>query len=233
MNIRKWTGTALVFCLVAGLARAAELVPGKFYTDGRPSRKTIALSFDDGPGPNTRKVLDLLDRYKIKATFFMNGDQVRIRPQVAREVMSRGQEIGDHTWSHLNFYAYQKKNGVEMTKEKVRDEIKKSRDIIAKTTGKAPAICRMPNGYNRPWLGAIAKEYGYSLVNWTFGEDWTKIPVDQMTKDYVRHVRPGTILLFHDGGAHREKTLQVLPAVIEEARKRGLDFVTVSEILSE
>jgi peptidoglycan/xylan/chitin deacetylase (PgdA/CDA1 family) len=121
----------------------------------------------------------------------------------------------------------------EKAKEKVRDEMKKSRDILVKTLGKAPAVCRMPNGYNRPWLGAIAKEFDYALVNWTFGEDWLNLSGEKMAQDYVKHVRPGSILLFHDGGVKREKTLQAVSAVIAEARRQGLEIVTVGGMLAE
>jgi peptidoglycan/xylan/chitin deacetylase (PgdA/CDA1 family) len=228
-----WKG-ALVAAVLSSAFSAQAAQSGRFYTDGSKNRKAIALSFDDGPGHEyTVKVLDLLDQNQVKATFFMNGDQVQIRPEIAREVAKRGHEIGDHTWSHLNFYAYEKKNGAEKAKEKVRDEMKKSRDILVKTLGKAPAVCRMPNGYNRPWLGAIAKEFDYALVNWTFGEDWLNLSGEKMAQDYVKHVRPGSILLFHDGGVKREKTLQAVSAVIAEARRQGLEIVTVGGMLAE
>ena len=89
----------------------------------------------------------------------------------------------------------------------------------------------MPHGYQRPWLKSIAKEFGYALVNWTFGEDWTAVPEDKMAKDYLARVRPGAILLFHDGGKNRSKTLKILPQVIQEARSKGLSLLTVSQIL--
>ncbi len=227
--MRKAWLTVLV-CLAA-LRLDAAAQPGTFHADGDKSKKAIALSFDDGPGLFTMKILEILDQYKVKATFFMNGDQVEIRPQIAKEVQKRGHEIADHTYSHLNFYAYEKKNGPEKTKDKARDEIAKSKKMIEKHLGLAPTICRMPNGYHRPWLKDIAREFGYGLVNWTFGEDWLNVPGAKMTEDYVKQVRAGSILLFHDGGKDRSKTVQALPAVIQEAQKKGLAFLTVSEIL--
>ena len=209
----------------------AALEPGSFYTDGPRDRKAIALTFDDGPGEYTKQVLDILDRYRIKATFFMNGDQVELRPETAREVLKRGHEIGDHTYSHINFYSYLKKNGLEKTRGKIGDEIGKSKGIIEKTTGVSPRICRMPNGFNKPWMKDIAKTFGYSLVNWTFGEDWQKVSGEKMIEDYRSHVRPGAILLLHDGGKNRTKTVQALPGIIEEAQARNIFILTVGELL--
>ena len=208
-----------------------SLEPGSFHADGKPGKKAIALTFDDGPGPFSTQVLDLLDKQGVQATFFMNGDQVQIRPEIAKEVQKRGHEVGEHTWSHINFYAYEKAHGREATQAKIREEMKKSKEILQKTLGLSPKICRMPHGYHRSWLKEIAKEFGYALVNWTFGEDWTAIPEDMMAKDYVAHVRSGSILLFHDGGKNRTKTLHILPQVIQEAKSRGLAFLTVSQIL--
>lgn len=213
------------------LSQLFAVQSGTFHADGDRSKNAIALSFDDGPGPNTQAVMQILDEYKIKATFFMNGDQVEMRPTLAKEVLQRGFEIGEHTYSHMNFYAYEKKYGTEKTKEKIRSEIQKSKDLIRKATGISPQLCRMPHGYQRPWLGEIAKDFGYALVNWTFGEDWLNIPEEKMASDYLKHVRSGNILLFHDGGKNREKTLKILPQVIREAKKKNLAFLTVSEIL--
>ncbi|OGR52251.1 MAG: hypothetical protein A3I11_05355 [Elusimicrobia bacterium RIFCSPLOWO2_02_FULL_39_32] len=205
--------------------------PGSFHADGNKNKKAIALTFDDGPGESSLKVLELLDHYQVKATFFMNGDQVELRPELAKEVLKRGHEIGDHTYSHINFYAYEKKFGLEKTKLKVKEEIQKSRDLIVQATGKSPELCRMPHGYHRAWMKEIAKEFNICLVNWTFGKDWLKISEDRLSKEYLQNLKPGAILLFHDGGRHREKTLNLLPLIIEEAKKRDFSIITVNQIL--
>ena len=152
-------------------------------------------------------------------------------PEIAKEVLKRGHEIGDHTWSDLNFYAYEKKHGAAAAKTKARDEMKRSKDMIQKTLGLAPAVCRMPNGYHRPWLKDVAKDFGYALVNWTFGEDWLSLSESQTRSDYLAHVKPGAILLFHDGGKNRAKTAAILPAIIESAQSKSLAFQKATEIL--
>ena len=218
----------MTFVLFLSLAQALE--PGSFRADGPKTKKSVAFTFDDGPGEFTPQVLDILDRYKIKATFFMNGDQVELRPRIAQEVATRGHEIGEHTYSHINFYAYKKKNGLEKTKEKISDEMKKSREAIVKATGIAPRLCRMPHGFHKPWLGEIARSFDYALVNWTFGEDWLNLPEEKMAQDYIERLKPGSILLFHDGGRNRGKTVAILPKIIEEARK-NYQIVTAGELL--
>lgn len=207
--------------------------PGTFQADGPKTKRAVSLTFDDGPGENTRKVMDILEKQGVKATFFMNGDQVAIRPAIAKEVLSRGHEIADHTYSHANFYAFEKKQGADKTRELARSEMKKSREAIEKATGFSPVLCRMPNGYHRPWLKDVAKEFNYALVNWTFGQDWLNVPEEKMAEGYVKALRPGSILLFHDGGRNRQKTLNILPKVIAEAQKKNLAIVPVGELLSE
>lgn len=202
-----------------------------FYAQGPKDKKVIALTFDDGPGPWTLPILDLLDQTQVKATFFMSGDQVAIRPKIAKAVKERGHEIGDHTYSHMNFYAYEKKFGLEKTKEKISEEIQKSKLIIESTLGIKLTLCRMPHGYNKPWMGELANKFKYTFINWTFGEDWHKIPQEQMVKDYIKQIQPGAILLFHDGGKNRKKTLEMLPPIIEEAKKKGYTLVPVGELI--
>ncbi len=205
--------------------------PGAFFSDGKKGKQAVSLTFDDGPGEYTRKVLDILDAHKIKATFFINGDQAELRPAIARETAQRGHEIAEHTYSHINFYAYEKKHGLDQTRTKIRDEITRSKSAIEKACGVKPTLCRMPHGYNKKWLSEIGKEQGYVFVNWTFGEDWLNIPKDKMAREYVQHVKSGAILLFHDGGKRRENTLYVLEEVIAEAKRKNLSFLKVSEII--
>ena len=228
MKIFKWMVAILLICEVQALALAET---SYFVTEGTKNNSKIALTFDDGPGHYTTKILDILDQYNIKATFFMNGDQVKIRPKIAQEVLKRGHEIADHTYSHMNFYAYEKKQGLTKTQEKIDSEIELSRAEIKKVTGQEPVLCRMPYGYHRNWMDTTAKKFNITFVNWTFGEDWTKIPKEKMAKDYVDNVHAGAILLLHDGGKNRQKTVDILPQIIAQAKKKNLTFSTIGELL--
>jgi peptidoglycan-N-acetylglucosamine deacetylase len=223
-------GLTAVLVLIS-MPLSAALSPGEFYSDGPKTQKAIALTFDDGPGLYTQKVLDLLKKYNVKATFFMNGDQVLIRPALAVAVRDGGHEIGDHTWSHMNFFAYEKKQGTPAARTKITEEIKRSLAEIKKVTGVESKILRMPHGYHRPWMKEVALDQKVALVNWTFGQDWLNIGAEKMAADYEKYVRPGAILLFHDGGKNREKTLIAAERVIQKAQKEGYQILPVGQLL--
>lgn len=199
-----------------------------FYSDGPKDKNEVALTFDDGPGLYTEKILDILKRYNIKATFFMEGSQVEFRQAIARKVLTAGHEIGSHLYSHPDFYHYKKPDAKDLF---IR-EIDKSEKILEKVTGKRPKLMRMPNGYVRaPWVKEIAKEKNYILVNWTFGCDWKKMTSKQLADIYIKNICPGCIFLMHDGGKNRQSTAEALPLLIEELQKKGYKIVTVSELL--
>jgi peptidoglycan/xylan/chitin deacetylase (PgdA/CDA1 family)/membrane-bound metal-dependent hydrolase YbcI (DUF457 family) len=206
---------------------ALALEPGDFVTHGPTSAKRVALSFDDGPGPFTPRVLDILRKNAVHATFFMNGDQVKIRPQFAKRVTEEGHEIGDHTYSHRNFYTYKATDPVV----KLKAQMSLSKEVIRKTTGVSPVLCRMPYGYSKAWVRPIAREHGYVLVNWTFGCDWTQRTPEAKRTAYIKHISPGAIFLMHDGGVRREGTLYALEGLIEELKARGYEIVTVGELI--
>ena len=236
----------LIFLLTGAIASVAYASPkpGDFITSGPAHEKRIALSFDDGPGPETQKFLDLLDQEQVKATFFMLGEQAQSRPAVARDVAEKGHEIGNHTMTHINYLAHYKeilKKTGESDEAKAKAaaqaesdliaDMKKARGVIEKATGVKMKICRMPNGIDRPWVKAAGKEAGFVMVNWTYGADWTKASEESLLKSYVKAIKPGAIFLMHDGESHREKTLAIAKAVIDAAKSQGYQIVTVGELI--
>lgn len=207
--------------------------PGDFLTSGPTTEKRIALTFDDGPGPQTKEFLDLLDKYKVKATFFILGEQVKNRPSVAKDVAARGHEIASHTYSHTNYLRKLKEVGGDTAKarEILLADMKKTNETIEKHTGKKAFYCRMPHGIDRPWIKEAAKSAGHVLVNWTYGSDWTGDSVETLSKSYVAALKPGAILLFHDGNPRREKSLALVEAVLKASIEKGYATVTVGEML--
>ena len=202
---------------------------GKFYGSGASDVKEIAITFDDGPGPATITILDILDTAKIKAAFFMLGKNVKSRPDIAREVYARGHEIGNHTYHHSNLYTY--KNTIP--KDILDEDIKKGAEIINDVTGYQPRYVRIPYGYYRSWIDQVTKKQHVDVVHWTFGCDWKKMSEEEMIDAYCEAVKPGAILLLHDGGSKRQrkKTLAILPPIIKSIQAKGYTIVPLPDLI--
>jgi len=197
-----------------------------FYGQGPVKEKIVALTFDDGPGKSTEPILETLNKYGVKATFFMEASQIDIRPKIAKMVLEQGEEIGSHTYSHPNFWVYKK----EDKKEVLFKELERAEQSMQKTLNFKPKLLRMPYGFVRPWVREVAKEKGYKLISWTFGCDWKKMSKEKLAEAYLKNLMPGAIFLMHDGGGKRRVTADALPAIIEGIQKRGYKIVTISEL---
>lgn len=208
---------------------AANPYAGKFYASGDVKKAQFALTFDDGPGYITEDLLKLLEKHAAKASFFMLGSNARAYPERAKKVAEAGHLVCNHTDSHLFWPKAGKAPGHEAV---LRKELERAGAAIEKATGVRPTILRMPNGYDKPWVRQEAAKLGYTLVNWTYGSDWTKISEEQMTAEYLKAVKPGAILLLHDGGGKvKEKNLRIVEAILAEAAKKGLKPVRLDELL--
>ncbi|MFH1368735.1 MAG: polysaccharide deacetylase family protein [Elusimicrobiota bacterium] len=220
----------IILSLFIGLAAGSIgfcIEPGSFYADGPKTAKAVALTFDDGPDVSTPKVLEILKKHGVKATFFMQGSYMERRPAAAKAVMPEGHEIGSHLYSHPDFYHSHKDDFREFWTK----EAEKTENSFQKALGFKPVLMRMPHGYVKPWVKEEAKKRGYILINWSCGYDWHKMTADEMLAEYVKCIKPGAIFLMHDGGRDRKRTLELLPKLIEELKKRGYKMVTVSELL--
>jgi peptidoglycan/xylan/chitin deacetylase (PgdA/CDA1 family) len=206
---------------------------GHFYYQGKTKEKIIALTFDDGPGRYTIPLLEFLKQHNIHATFFMEGSQVEEYPAIARQVHEAGHEIGNHTYIHFDYH--KQKNAAP---ERLTHELEQTESALRRALGDPQfhtKLVRMPYGYfNHTWLLPTLKSQGYALVHWSFGEDWLmKKSVDELIHDYESHAHPGTVFLFHDGGRHRQKTLQAVTAVVTDLEKKGYRFVSAEEMFKE
>ena len=110
-------------------------------------------------------------------------------------------------------------------------DLDRTHAAIRSAGGVNPRLLRMPHGIDRPWIKAAAREMGYALVNWTYGADWQPGSAEQLLPGYLAAIRPGAILLFHDGGRDRSKSLKLAEAVIQSARQQGFEMVTVGQLL--
>ncbi|OUL23318.1 polysaccharide deacetylase [Nostoc sp. RF31YmG] len=192
----------------------------------KATEKVIALTFDDGPGPkNTGQVLEILKKNHIKATFFVLGEMVQAYPQIAKQVVADGHDLGNHTWHH--WYRH-------MDTATAASEIDRTADIIYKTTGVKTALFRPPGGYLHNGLADYAKNQNYAVMMWSSlsgDADRHSPQVAGMIKNVVNAAKPGSIVLMHDGGGNHSRTVKALPDIIAGLKAKGYKCVTVSELL--
>jgi peptidoglycan/xylan/chitin deacetylase (PgdA/CDA1 family) len=188
--------------------------------------RTLALTFDDGPNPAvTPKLLDVLDRYDARATFFLIGRHVRACPALAAEIAARGHAIGNHTDTHANL--------LWLSGAQVRDELLRCSAAIRTATGQRPTMMRPPYGYRTPHVHAAARQAGLGpLILWSrSARDWNPQPAAQVIQR-LQAVRSGDIVLLHDGfhgalGAHRQHTVDALEYWLPRWKALGLDLIPV------
>jgi len=205
---------------------------GPTFASGARGSKRLALTFDDGPNdPHTLKLLEVLAKHEVRATFFMIGRFVRERPDIARAVASAGHAIGNHTFSHplMTF----------KTGEETRRELNDCRNALREAIGDHSNLFRPPWGGRRPATLRIARELGLETVMWNVtGYDWNAPAAPVIEGKVARRIRDGggDIILLHDGGhkamgANRGSTVTAVDNLIPRHRDLGYEFVTVLEMI--
>lgn len=185
--------------------------------------KAIALTFDDGPWPTTTvQILDLLKKNNIKATFFWVGRYLQTYPELGKQVAAAGHAIGNHTWHHEYF---------KYNEEGAAREIDRTTSLIEELTGIRTSIFRPPGGILNNGLAAYAQKRNYTVVMWSADSlDWRNA-TQSLMQNVMRQANSGGIVLMHDGGGNRSRTVEALPDIIAKFRKEGYTFVTVPELL--
>ncbi|MEG4208548.1 polysaccharide deacetylase family protein [Microcoleus sp. S13_B4] len=185
--------------------------------------KAIALTFDDGPWPTTTtQILDILKENNIKATFFWVGRYLQTYPEIGKQVAQAGHAIGNHTWSH---------EYIKYNEDGAAREIDRTSSLIEELTGIQTSMFRPPGGILNNGLAAYAQKKNYAVVMWSADSfDWRSL-TESLMDNVMRQANSGAIVLMHDGGGNRSRTVKVLPDVIARLRKEGYIFVTVPELL--
>lgn len=184
--------------------------------------KYIALTFDDGPMPgSTNRILETLDQYDAKATFFMLGNNVQANPDLAKKVADNGHEIANHSITHADLN--------KVSAEQVRKEMIDSKKLIENITGKTPTLFRPPYGSKNDAVHEIANETEQSIALWSIDTyDWQHLNPNATFEKVKANVKPGSIILMHD--IHQESA-DALPRVMEFLDEEGYEFVTMTELL--
>ena len=203
----------------------AELDKGITYhklVHGDINRKEIALTFDDGPHMDfTPKLLEILKKCNVKATFFVVGEMAEKNPDLIRAEVAAGHSVANHTYHHVNL--------TKIPEEYVATEIKACGEVIKSITGKAPHLFRPPGGDYNKQVAQVSVALDYTMVLWTDDPaDYANPGVSVLDSRLMNRISPGGIILIHDGA---KETLDVLPKVINRLKSKGYKFVTVDEMI--
>jgi peptidoglycan/xylan/chitin deacetylase (PgdA/CDA1 family) len=189
-------------------------------------RKVVALTFDDGPNPpHTGNLLKVLKSNGVSATFFLNGQQVTMHPELAFKIQESGHEIGGHSFDWES-YAF-KGNGY------IRDQFRGMNQAFSSAGINEVRFFRPPGGVLMPWQRSLLRERKWIHISGdVIADDWKGIDSATIRERIVRKVRPGSIIVLHDGGGDRAATVVAASQIIDDLREKGYTFLTVSELLA-
>ena len=190
-------------------------------------RNEVSLTFDDGPDPDvTPRVLDLLDTFPAKASFFCVGEKAAAYPDVVMEIARRGHSVENHSFRHDHAFAF-------FGPGRLRGEVEATQSLIAGLTGRFPAFFRAPAGFRSPLLDPVLALHGVRYVSWTRrGFDTVDADAAAVLRRLTRGLAAGDLLLLHDGGCRRTPrgepvVLAVLPELLERLAAAGLKPVSL------
>lgn len=226
------SGAALGAAVVATGAAAYGTFHRNASVFGRVIREipatdnAVSITFDDGPNPYaTPAVLDALDDAGVRATFFFLGRHVERWPELVRRAAAEGHQIGNHGYHHRKLHF--------RSASYVRDDLERGKRAIEHAAGVTPRFFRAPHGFRSPWVTAIARSLGEQTVGWSLGVwDSDRPGVQAIVDRTVQNIRPGNILLLHDGDGYdavgdRMQTARAIPKIIDALRLRGYTFATL------
>jgi peptidoglycan/xylan/chitin deacetylase (PgdA/CDA1 family) len=227
LGIASGVAAATAFMGYAVRGRSSSLF-GESYYHGDRNRPALALTFDDGPSETTPILLKALEHYRVPATFFMCGENVRRCPDVAREVAARGHELGNHTDSHPRLYF--------KSPQFIYRQMARAQETIQEVTGAKPRWFRAPYGVR--WFGVAQAQQllGLRGVMWTvIGRDW-RWPAAQVSERVLNSAANGAIVCLHDGRGVRPKpdigaTIEAVECIVPRLQERGFQFLTLTQIL--
>ncbi|MFL5347664.1 MAG: polysaccharide deacetylase family protein [Hyalangium sp.] len=199
---------------------------GELYARVETPEKVVALTFDDGPSPaNTPAVLELLARHQVKATFFMVGQNIEKHRELAARVLAEGHQLANHSYSHKRLVLH--------SPAFVEEEISRTDALLREVGVRGEILFRAPYGkklFVLPWL--LARDHRKDILFDAVPDDDTTQDAGLITSRVLGAVRPGSIILLHDGWGAKPGTLEAAGRILESLKAQGYRFVTVSELLA-
>jgi len=218
--------TLVAIYLLNALSKTTKFqVFGELVNHVDTKEKVVALTYDDGPNPPyTNQLIGILERNQIKATFFVIGNIIEKHPATVRLVLSKGHELGNHSYSHQ-----------KMTSENpsfIRSEIEKTDQLLRQLGVKEEIHFRAPYGRKFLVLPYLLAKMNKKNILWNVNPNDYKALNSEVIENYVlEHVTPGSIILLHDGGGDRSPTVTATESLIKKLGEKGYTFKTVSELM--
>ncbi len=218
-----------MFLFVAALAVIIAVCSASFGGERRvpiygvdTDRKQVAISFDAAWGDEfTAGILDILDTYDVKATFFLVDFWSQKYPDDVKMIAERGHDIGNHSTTHPDM--------ANLSAEQIAQELNTSADTIESLTGKRPVLFRPPYGSYSDTLIETAESLGYQTIQWSVDSlDWKDISTEQIVERINRNVQNGSIILFHNNAQH---VLEYLPQILENLKNSGYEVVKINDLI--
>jgi peptidoglycan/xylan/chitin deacetylase (PgdA/CDA1 family) len=232
------------FVIGAGFAAAAAVAAGyqsmaptgqwygRAFTGLRRGSRQLALTFDDGPNdPHTLRLLEVLSRHNVKATFFLIGHYVKQRPDIARELVRAGHIVGNHTFNHPNL--------IFASARETTMQLRDCEQALTDAVGEHSRLFRPPFGGRRPGTLKIARALSLEPVMWNVtGWDWKRKPAEYVEQKVSQQIRGGDVILLHDGshvafGADRSQSVVAADRLIARYKSEGYEFVTVPQMMGK
>jgi len=202
------------------------------YFRGQTEEKIVALTFDDGPHPvYTPRVLEILETFGVKASFFLIGHQARSHPEIVLQIKAQGHEIENHSDNHLFYLPW-------LPAERMRQEIVAAQETIHRITGSYPSFFRSPLGWVSDDLVAVCRELKLPIINGSVKVGDVSLPgTEYIIQAVLDKTRNGAIIILHDAGGvgsyrDRTQTLEALPIIIKNLKDQGYKFVILKELIN-
>ncbi len=190
----------------------------------KTSKKIIAITFDDGPTEFTPKILDVLQKFDVKATFFCIGKQIEKHPDIFRRIHTEEHQIGNHSYSHSNSFGF-------FSAQKVKEELQKTDLLIEKITGEKNHYFRPPFGVTNPHIAKAVKAVNHQVIGWNIRSLDTVIEdKNKILQRITNKIKPGSIILLHDTS---EKTLWVLEQLLLTLQRENYQIVTIEKLIKD
>jgi len=186
--------------------------------------KALSISFDAAWGrANTEEILNILDRYGAKTTFFLVGFWAEKHPDLVAEIVARGHEIGNHSATHPHMNS--------LSEGQIKEELRRCSDLVASITGTPTTLFRPPYGEYNDLVIRVARAEGYEAVQWNVDSlDWKNLGAEDMVRRCTKDVHPGDVVLFHNDS---KDILEALPRILAYYTEAGYKIIPVSQLLLE